>query len=231
MKKSLAIVITVMLSLWSSPAIYASVVEYESRSEFFDSIGAPLVTQDWSTYAVNTLLDGQLVDGIKYNSTSYEALVVGSSHGGGWRLGYQRPDNHYASFSSEIISFEFSEAIDVFSISLSQGNQNQGNRYVGYSVWSIVVDGAMEFFSRADYDLSNFSGEAFLGLDGINGASRIDVHRIFSSSPIVWNIRDISYLTSSSVPIPASLWLFGSGLLGLIGIARRKKTVQYYQPA
>ena len=27
----------------------------------------------------------------------------------------------------------------------------------------------------------------------------------------------------SSVPVPAAVWLFGSGLLGLIGIARRKK--------
>jgi len=27
----------------------------------------------------------------------------------------------------------------------------------------------------------------------------------------------------SPVPIPASVWLFGSGLIGLIGIARRKK--------
>jgi hypothetical protein len=26
------------------------------------------------------------------------------------------------------------------------------------------------------------------------------------------------------VPVPAALWLFGSGLLGLIGISRRKKT-------
>jgi hypothetical protein len=29
-------------------------------------------------------------------------------------------------------------------------------------------------------------------------------------------------ITISTIPIPASIWLFGSGLLGLIGIARRK---------
>ena len=29
----------------------------------------------------------------------------------------------------------------------------------------------------------------------------------------------------AAVPIPAAAWLFGSGLLGLVGIARRKKTV------
>ena len=28
----------------------------------------------------------------------------------------------------------------------------------------------------------------------------------------------------SAVPVPAAAWLFGSGLLGLVGIARRKKT-------
>jgi hypothetical protein len=27
------------------------------------------------------------------------------------------------------------------------------------------------------------------------------------------------------IPIPAAVWLFGSGLLGLIGIARRRKAV------
>ena len=29
--------------------------------------------------------------------------------------------------------------------------------------------------------------------------------------------------TGSAVPVPAAVWLFGSGLLGLIGMARRKK--------
>jgi len=27
----------------------------------------------------------------------------------------------------------------------------------------------------------------------------------------------------SAVPVPAAFWLFGSGLIGLVGFARRKK--------
>ncbi len=33
----------------------------------------------------------------------------------------------------------------------------------------------------------------------------------------------ISYVAETSVPIPAAIWLFGSSLLGLIGISRRTK--------
>ena len=38
---------------------------------------------------------------------------------------------------------------------------------------------------------------------------------------------DIDYITINvgTVPVPAAVWLFGSGLLGLFGIARRKKAV------
>jgi len=31
-------------------------------------------------------------------------------------------------------------------------------------------------------------------------------------------------VTPSSVPVPAAVWLFGSGLIGLVGIARKRKT-------
>ena len=32
-------------------------------------------------------------------------------------------------------------------------------------------------------------------------------------------------VTVQPIPVPAAVWLFGSGLLGLVGIARRRKTV------
>lgn len=44
-----------------------------------------------------------------------------------------------------------------------------------------------------------------------------------------WDYQDLSHQAPyasfevSAVPVPAAVWLFGSGLLGLAGIARRKK--------
>jgi hypothetical protein len=35
---------------------------------------------------------------------------------------------------------------------------------------------------------------------------------------------DTTSLTINPIPIPAAIWLFGSGLIGLVGIARRKRT-------
>ncbi len=37
------------------------------------------------------------------------------------------------------------------------------------------------------------------------------------------NSLHVTGYSVSAVPIPAAVWLFGSGLLGLIGVARRKK--------
>ena len=41
-----------------------------------------------------------------------------------------------------------------------------------------------------------------------------------TSNDFVWAVRDGDV---GAVPIPAAVWLFGSGLLGLLGIFRRKK--------
>lgn len=45
----------------------------------------------------------------------------------------------------------------------------------------------------------------------------------YSLESTIDTVSDYMNVTLNSVPVPASVWLFGSGLLGLVGIARRKK--------
>ena len=40
---------------------------------------------------------------------------------------------------------------------------------------------------------------------------------------IDYSVESLSFSTVSAMPVPAAVWLFGSGLLGLIGVARHKK--------
>ncbi|MCG6937112.1 MAG: VPLPA-CTERM sorting domain-containing protein [Gammaproteobacteria bacterium] len=71
---------------------------------------------------------------------------------------------------------------------------------LGYAITSFFPDGA-----------ANFAGWI-----GGPGEQLMDVTFSLQKSVILDNINGY-------VPIPSAVWLFGSGLIGLIGIARRKK--------
>ena len=103
-------------------------------------------------------------------------------------------------------------------------------------------------FQIEEYDMALFSGFMVSGLPGFNG-----IYDDIIGTPVIagistasgtplgstdnWNFlktdntggccgKDNWEYSSAVVPIPAALWLFGSGLLGIVGIvgiARRKK--------
>ena len=73
-------------------------------------------------------------------------------------------------------------------------------------------------------------GGAFLKFTGVGTASfgpefqgitllRIDIPCVGQYAYCYGTIDNVNI---NAVPVPAALWLFGSGLLGLVGIARRK---------
>ena len=76
-------------------------------------------------------------------------------------------------------------------------------------------------FVPGSFDISIYNGTTLLEMWTVSDATFAngDFGFFNSSQP------GVSYgnLEVSSIPLPPSVWLFGSGLLGLIGIARRKK--------
>lgn len=62
-------------------------------------------------------------------------------------------------------------------------------------------------------------GEATVGVGGTIGVAPYTVQ----ADDVTWKINATSEFSASTIPIPGAFWLFGSGLLGLLGISRRKK--------
>ena len=102
---------------------------------------------------------------------------------------------------------------------------------IDFSGWSVTWNG----ISSIDMSAGAWNGNAESVADVVcaggsgcgNGASyTLDYSAIVPTSDPSGhgNVRYALHLegTISAVPVPAAAWLFGSGLLGLIGVARRK---------
>ena len=78
-----------------------------------------------------------------------------------------------------------------------------------------------------------FTGINPLHFDTLGGANNMILARNLAHSSIpnqtvFWVVGDDTFdaskWTVGAVPVPAAMWLFSSGLLGLIGVARRKRS-------
>jgi hypothetical protein len=73
------------------------------------------------------------------------------------------------------------------------------------------------------YFMEAAQGSCASGFGGISCPVSAAANLTFA--PGQWNLSTggvLSYNVVSAVPVPAAMWLFGSGLLGLVGVARRR---------
>jgi len=118
----------------------------------------------------------------------------------------------------------------------------EGDTSYGYDLsLDIAGDGSISNVGGGDSDLGDFtaSGWRQFGGDiyGENGSTVLafsfdftagsDVSLLASGSYTGSSFTDVAITSStvatvSAVPVPAAVWLFGSGLLGLAGVAKRK---------
>jgi hypothetical protein len=105
-------------------------------------------------------------------------------------------------------SFDLGSESGTFAGDFSVGGGLLTGTFTGLDVTG-NFDGTYDFESAS---LTYTSGSLATGLAGgsIVGAS-------FDGGRVIAKIGEVAV-----VPVPAAVWLFGSGLLGLVGVARRK---------
>ena len=153
-------------------------------------------------------LDGVVIDGTTYNVTFVQ------DNGPSTENSYDAIDT---SWPGPLITFTddaaASAAVDAILIAAIAAGPNfdftpaysPGDGTDGFRV-AYAVDGVNYEFILAD-----------------NSATTLVVNRgSFSQNRTIMNIYSFATF-EAVVPVPPAIWLFGSGLLGLVGIARRKK--------
>lgn len=140
-------------------------------------------------------------DGIGINVTALGGSKVSWTSEG---LGRGTNGFNYKMANGEGLSFTFTEAVDIGTmdvIGASSGNIS----------WT-AASGETGVFSNATDD-------ADVGLINITSLSLISNGNYIT----LMGINDVFATSVSEVPVPGAAWLFGSALLGLAGVAKKRR--------
>jgi hypothetical protein len=108
------------------------------------------------------------------------------------------------------------------------GTNNGAGTLYGVGAWINGMSGAKValFLDSVEVDLGNagsINGWTFLGVTDTAGFNSFEFREINGTGEQILTIRaDDVTLGVSAVPVPPAAWLFGSGLIALIGMLRRK---------
>ena len=176
----------------------------------------------------STLLDGVSGSFINYTPLDIQtfdgAAKFTGDVGTGTILG-EGADNLVNSFSSgtvyESSIVEFYTFGDGLNADISNGNLTFSSLDFGFNIIPATVDAPPD------------PGTLIVNWVVPTGPNTYDVSfvwtHVFAWDPLdtgpdaPYHVYLEGTMTTSSVPVPAAVWLFGSGLFGLIGIAKRKK--------
>lgn len=149
----------------------------------------------WSFSGTNSNIVSSNLDG-----SNSEVILPGLYDKGAFSLDRGNQFVYYAGDSTSSDSSIYRSNYD--------GSDAQLFLELGVIISGIEVDEAAEWIYWSE-------GNSFIRRANINDLSTIET--VFSGS----GLRGFTVV--SAVPVPPAIWLFGSGLLGLIGAARRKK--------
>lgn len=197
----------IYLAFGNSITTFATVINFDSLAGGPIQAGEQVTTQ-YSGLGV-TFVDSY--SGGAHANNTLTSLISGSSSPNVLWV-----DQSSGGSSGQYLEIDFSHAIDSFStlFGTSLGANITLNAYHGATLLGTqTLVGA------------TIIGDVRSGQIDFNSSSGITSVQLFSNpvgTTTSFNFS-VDNVTISSVPIPAAVWLLGSGLLGLIGVAQRKE--------
>ena len=195
-----------MLSVYSCGAISATLtpvvaggLDDNPKDGVVDSVLEAMFILDAASRQISAIAeyDATIFDGQLISSASISGTIhVNNSLDTGVRL-------------IDVLLFSGNGVLDETDFNISAVN-------VGTVSYHPPTDNSVSF----DFDVTSVI-QSFLDLGDNYIGARFEAQNVQAASLLHSN--NLPILGISAVPIPTTFWLFGSGMLGLIGMARRKK--------
>lgn len=249
--RKIALMAGISAAISMIPAAQAAVIAFDSNptansinwANQIASLGASVNTAiDFETHPLGAL-QGEFYAGLGVHMSLagsnlvYNAVQDYKNDYGGTTSGYgpnssgegiaseSRNFGAYNPNGSWTLTLSFDQAVlgaGLYVIDLFNGLGNRTTTLAAYD----GMNGTGNLLSTASAPAYNFQlyNKLFLGVAQDGGAAAI--HSVVFTNPYPYYgdgiaLDDIRFATAA-VPVPAAAWLLGSGLLGLIGVARRK---------
>ncbi len=211
--KAAIFVLFLVLVLGAANA-HATIIDYFTSRSAFDAAVPSALVQNWNSYVNGTVfLNGSTDNGITYNSSNGNALVTSAYLSTSPPNGLGETTNSYF-VATDLMTFSFVTPIKAFGIDINTFNAVNGTFVATTNLSDVAPSGYDPF--------PGYSTGQFVGFVSNQAITSVTI-----SVPVVNPDIDQSYTLATmryaAVPVPPTVLLLGSGLMGLGLLRFRRK--------